>query len=87
MGGVLKGYGGQGIIHQMTQKAEELARKHGFIGAVGEVTGPISQHVYLNHLGYQEVDAVSYHAYTYEGEHIFRNVSACTSCKLIYKPL
>jgi hypothetical protein len=87
MGGVVKEYAGQGIIHQMTRQGEILARAYGFKAAIGEATGPISQHVYLKHLGYKEIDAICYDDFLYEGAYIFKNVTDCKSCKLIYKAL
>jgi hypothetical protein len=87
MGGVAKKYSGQGIIHQMTHQGEMLARSYGFKAAIGEATGPVSQHVYLNHLGYKEIDAVTYRDFVYQGTYVFKDVTSCTSCKLIYKVL
>jgi len=87
MGGVLKAYASAGLIRQLTHAAEMLARHRGFRGAIGEATGPISQHVYLSYLGYREVMALSYAEFAFEGEKIFANITDCPSCKLIYKAL
>jgi hypothetical protein len=87
MGGVDREFAGQGIIHQMTHQAEMLARSIGFTAAIGEATGPVSQHVYLNHLGYKVLDAICYQDFLFEGDYVFRSITECESCKLIYKAL
>ena len=87
MGGVYKEYAGYGIAAQMTEFIEKIAREKGYKGAVGEVTGPISQHVYINHLGFQPLYEVSYADFIFEGKNIFQEITACESCVLIHKPL
>jgi ribosomal protein S18 acetylase RimI-like enzyme len=85
--GVLGSYAGKGIGHQLTVESERLARNKGYKAIMCEVTGPVSQHIFLNQLGYKEVDAIAYHDFVYEGKQVFRDITACGSCKLIYKAL
>jgi ribosomal protein S18 acetylase RimI-like enzyme len=85
MGGVYKEYAGSGIASGMTQFIEGHAKSKGFKGAVGEVTGPISQHVYIKQLGYKEISAIDYSNFKFEGENIFQNINECKSCILIAK--
>jgi ribosomal protein S18 acetylase RimI-like enzyme len=85
MGGVYKEFAGSGIAFGMTNFIEGYAKSKGFIGAVGEVTGPISQHVYIKQLGYTEISSINYSTFLFEGEKVFRNITECESCKLIVK--
>jgi hypothetical protein len=85
MGGVYKEYAGLGVAAGMTQFIEGYTKSKNFKGAIGEVTGPISQHVYINQLGYKEVSSISYKSFQFEGKYIFSDITDCESCKLIVK--
>ncbi|MDO1447296.1 GNAT family N-acetyltransferase [Rhodocytophaga aerolata] len=85
--GVLSTYAGKGIGHRLTIESERLAKAKRYKAIMCEVTGPVSQHIFLNQLGYKEVDAIAYHDFVYEGQHIFKHITACESCKLIYKAI
>ncbi len=87
MGGVYKEFAGSGVASQMSFFIEKLGKEKGYNGAIGEVTGPISQHVYINQLGYQPLYHIRYSDFLYEGKRIFKNITACEKCILIYKPL
>jgi hypothetical protein len=85
MGGVYKEYAGMGVALGMTQFIESHTKSKSFKGAIGEVTGPISQHVYINQLGYKDVSSISYKTFQFEGKRIFSNITECEGCKLIVK--
>lgn len=87
MGGVYPDYAGYGIAAQITNFIENHARKKGYKAAIGEVTGPVSQHIYIKQLGYRPLYKIRYQDFLYEGKTIFKNITACEHCILIHKYL
>ncbi|MDJ1479021.1 hypothetical protein QNI16_00920 [Cytophagaceae bacterium YF14B1] len=85
MGGVRKEFAGKGVIDELTLEAEKLAQSKNFKGAIGEATGPISQHVYVNRFGYQPLDIVEYKEFLFEDAPVFADIQDCEKCQLIIK--
>ncbi|RKZ92381.1 MAG: hypothetical protein DRR19_04430 [Candidatus Parabeggiatoa sp. nov. 1] len=65
----------------------QLAQKHHFKGVISQVTNPISQHITLNKFGYEELDAISYQDFEYQGRKILSSITETDSCKLVIKYL
>jgi len=87
MGGVYPQYAGLNIAKTLTEHLENMARNKGYSKAIGEVTGPISQHVYIDKLGYSPVYDISYKDFIFEGNTVFEAINSCESCILIVKDL
>lgn len=86
MVGVNKEYAG--LSTRLTKIAEHLARKKGYIAAIGEATGPISYQIYTKRLGFREIEGINpiyYKEFYYEGQPIFRHMTECNSCRLLIK--
>lgn len=87
MGGVYPQYAGSGVAMSMSTFIEKYAREKGYRKSIGEVTGPISQHVYIKQLGYKPLYEVKYEDFLFEDNRVFKNITACESCVLIAKDL
>lgn len=87
MGGVYPQYAGSGVAKSISTYIEDMAREKGYQKAIGEVTGPISQHVYINQLGYTPLHQVAYKDFLFEEQPIFEEITTCTGCILIAKDL
>ena len=72
---------------QLVLEAHQLAQKHQFKGVISEVSNPISQHILLNKFGYEELDAISYQDFEYQGRKIFSSITETESCQLVIKYL
>lgn len=81
--GVIKPFTNQGIGRLLTLELHHLAQKHHYQGVILEATGPISQHIFLNRLNYQEIDAIYYREFEYEGQKVFSSITECESCQLL----
>ena len=85
--GVLESFRLSNIGTELVLKAHDLAQKHQFKGVIAQVSNPISQHILLNKFGYEEVDAISYQDFEYQGRKIFSSITETESCQLVIKYL
>ena len=81
--GVIKPFANQGIGRILALELHEVAKTHDYQGVIMEATGPISKHIFLNRLNYQEIDAISYQEFEYEGQKVFSSITECDSCQLL----
>ncbi|MBM4252000.1 MAG: hypothetical protein FJ146_08520 [Deltaproteobacteria bacterium] len=76
---------GRGVAQGLLKASAMNGRTKGYTGAVAELTGPISQHVFINKHGYQPVAAVSYRSFSFGGAEPFRSIGGVDSCVLAIK--
>jgi ribosomal protein S18 acetylase RimI-like enzyme len=80
-------YGKLDIGLNLVQKAEELARADNFKQMLAEVTGPISQHIFRDNCGFEEIGRVNYKDFEYHGAHVFECIKSVEACLLVQKDL
>lgn len=82
-------YAGQGIGKDMAARTCEIAKEKGYQHICSEVTGPISQHITLNILNFDEIARVNYHDFVYQGKKVFEPIekSEVEGCLMVYKAL
>ena len=83
--GVLEPFRLSNIGTQLVLEAERQAQKRHFKGITATLSSPISQHIFLNKLGYKEVSSILYQDFEYQGQKIFTSITECESCKLSIK--
>jgi len=71
----------------LVNKAEELARAGNFKQILAEVTGPISQHIFIDNCGYKEIGRVNYCDFEYHGKKVFECIKSVEACLLVRKDL
>ena len=71
---VNENYCNQGIGHALSEATYQVARQNGFKRICSEVTGPISQHITLNKVGFKEIARVNYHDFSYNGVRVFDSI-------------
>jgi ribosomal protein S18 acetylase RimI-like enzyme len=86
MVGVVKPFTNRGIGRHLVLEAHRLAQEYHFKNVILEATGAISQYIFLNRLGYEEIDAISYQHFEYEGRKVFSSITECESCQLLRSP-
>ena len=69
----------------LVKAADKTAREHNFKKMLAEVTGPVSQHIFLDQCDYGEVARVNYKDFVYEGEKVFKDIDSCEACILVRK--
>ena len=85
--GVYKKFSGLQLTPALTKASEKLAAGKGFKTALIEATGPISQHILINKMGYVQEAALAYKEFCYKNSYPFRNISECSACLLLSKSL
>lgn len=80
-------YKKQHIGDLLVQEAEKLAREGNFKQSIAEVTGPVSQHIFIDKCDYQEIGRVNYKEYSFNGDKVFENIDSCEACLLVRKDL
>ena len=69
------------------QEADKTAKKCQFKEILAEVTGPVSQHIFMDQCKYGEVERINYKDYVYEGKKVFKDIDCCEACILVTKDL
>ena len=87
MMGVYPEYQGRKIGYHLVEANNQLGRMKGFKATIAEVTGPISQRIFIDQHHYQIVDAIKYKDFRFQGKCCFEGISDCDSCQLVYKDL
>jgi GNAT superfamily N-acetyltransferase len=85
MVGVDKQYKGKNIGYHLVAVNNALGRAKGFRAAIAEVTGPASQHILIHKHHYQVLDAIPYNAFWYQQQPVFKGITSCENCQLVYK--
>lgn len=73
----------RGVGINLVNLAVENARNRGYRIAFAETTGVISQHVFKNHIGFQQRHEIFYNDFDYEGEKVFAKIEGHPSCMLV----
>ena len=85
MVGVDKQFKGKNVGYHLVELSNSLGHARGFSGAIAEATGPVSQHILIQKHHWQVLGAIPYHAFRYQQKPVFRGITACESCQLVYK--
>lgn len=85
MVGVDKQYKGKNIGYHLVDVSNALGNARGFRAAIAEVTGSVSQHILIHKHHYQVLDAIPYSAFRYQQKPVFKGITSCESCQLVYK--
>ena len=76
---------GRNIGSNLIMASHTLGRMQGFKGAIAEVTGPISQRIFIDKHHYQVLEEMKYCEFEYKGNPCFENIPDGATCKLVYK--
>lgn len=76
---------GSNIGYNLFVASNKLGKEKGLTFALVEVTGPISQHLTIDKLGYQVVHTLEYKNFEYKAVKPYTHVEG--NCKIIYKLL
>ncbi len=71
--GVAPDFGGRGIARILVQLTLENGKKKGYVKAITEATGNVSQHIFRNH-GFVERFRIAYKDFLYEGKRTFDTI-------------
>ena len=69
----------------LVKAADKTARDGNFKNMLAEVTGPVSQHIFMDQCDYSEIARINYKDYVYEGEKVFKDIDSCEACILVRK--
>ncbi len=72
------------IANNLIEKNLKLASQEGFSGAIVEVTGNISQHLFRKY-GFEDRCSIEYQTYEYKGIKVFEEIKEHQSCILMEK--
>lgn len=78
-------YRNRRIVTTLVEKHLQLAKAKKFSGAIAEVTGPISRHIFVDKFGFDEKLKINYTSYVYNGIIVFESIKDCSSCILVEK--
>ncbi len=76
---------GRGVAQGLLRASAANGKLRGYSGAVAELTGPISQHVFINKHGYLPVAKVNYRSFKFRGVEPFASIGSVDSCVLAIK--
>lgn len=65
----------------------DIAREKGFKTMLAEVTGPISFHITTQKLGFEEVYAIKYANFCFNGNYPFKGIKNAEYCHLVQRPI
>ncbi|NQZ10992.1 MAG: hypothetical protein HRT35_27885 [Algicola sp.] len=77
----------QDIGLNLVKQAEVVARSGHFKQMIAEVTGAISQHIFIDNCGHQEVGRINYSDFEYHGSKVFETIDSAEACLLVRKDL
>ncbi len=78
--------GGKGIAGMLLTLTLEHGKHQGYVTAVGEATGNVSQHIFRKH-GFVERFRIRYSDFLYEGKHVFNSISGHEAVVLMERNL
>ena len=78
---------GRSIGYNLVAASHALGRKKGFKSAIAEVTGPISQSVFIDKHEYQVLEEIAYNNFEFDCRLCFAGITDSTHCKLVHKDL
>ena len=85
--GVYSEYTGRSIGYNLVAANHLLGQLKGFRGAIAEVTGPVSQRIFVDKHHYQILDSINYKEFEFRGKAYFEEILDCESCQLVHKEL
>ena len=77
--------GNQGIATELYKISEKYALENGYRNVFTISTGPISQHIRINKLGFVIVDQTDYKLFKFSGRHVFAQIDNVDTCKCLVK--
>jgi hypothetical protein len=87
MGGVDENHEKKHIITTLLEENLKLAKLKNFSVAIGEPTGLATQHILRDKFGFDEKIMIEYKKFSYNGEHVFKNIEGPIGCMLVEKRL
>ena len=76
---------GKKIGANLVEATEILGKIKEYKGAISEVTGPVSQYIFIEKQNYDVIGAIKYQEFEFESKTVFQNIKDAESCKLVYK--
>jgi hypothetical protein len=80
-------YGNKGIASGLYKISEEYAISNGYKNIFTISTGPISQHIRINKLGFKLLDEIDYKTFEFNGINVFSKITQVNTCKSLIKTL
>ncbi len=88
MMGVDEAFHNHGIAQQLMQKTLANARQRGYRHAIVEATSSITQHIFINKLGFRIVNEIAYKNFRHQQKLVLKNIpEQHPSCALLEKQL
>lgn len=88
MMGVDEAFHNHGIAQQLMQKTLANARQRGYQLAIVEATSSITQHIFVNKLGFRIVNEIAYKNFRHQQKLVLKNIpEQHPSCALLEKQL
>lgn len=78
-------YGNQGIASNLYKISEKYAIENNYKNIFTISSGPISQHIRINKLGFKFLDEIDYKAFQFNGINVFSNIKQVDTCKSLVK--
>ena len=76
-------YSNKGIATSLYKISEEYALEYKYNNILTISTGPISQHIRINKLGFKCLDEIAYSNFQFNGDNIFSKIKQVNTCKYI----
>jgi hypothetical protein len=76
---------GRGVAQGLLRASAANGSRRGYAGAVAELTGPISQHVFIKKHGYHPVATMPYRSFKFAGVEPFSSIGSVDGCVLAVK--
>jgi len=80
-------YNNKGIATSLYKISEEYALEYKYKNILTISTGPISQHIRINKLGFKCIDEIAYSNFQFNGVNIFSKIKQVNTCKCLIKIL
>ena len=80
-------YGNQGIASNLYKISEKYAIENNYKNIFTISSGPISQHIRKNKLGFKFLDEIDYKSFQFNGINVFSNIKQVDTCKSLVKIL
>jgi hypothetical protein len=78
-------YGNQGIASNLYKISEKYAIENNYKNIFTISSGPISQHIRINKLGFKFLNEIDYKTFQFNGINVFSNIKQVDTCKSLLK--
>ena len=78
-------YGNQGIASNLYKISEKYAIENNYKNIFTISSGPISQHIRINKLGFKFLNEIDYKTFQFNGINVFSNIKQVDTCKSLIK--